>query len=208
MDEKKIVSMYTNGRYTLRHLADIFDTDHHRIRRILVKNKIAITRRNTLKEFTPEHRRKIGEASKGRPCFWKGKKMPRKTNLKNMATHLKYNVTWEWLDQFNDFEKLKFLNKSITRGRDSAGFTDALYKLFIKKFYYDQQFNMLYSKWCISKDKWIKPSLDHKNPKSNNGSLIDLDNLQFISWLENRAKVNIPQAQWDNIKSRIGEYFE
>jgi len=27
------------------------------------------------------------------------------------------------------------------------------------------------------------------------------------SWLENRAKVDIDQDEWDSIKARIGEYF-
>jgi len=208
MDEKKLISMYTNERYTLQHLAEIFDTNHHAIKRALEKNNIPITRRNTLKTFSPEHRRKIGEASKGRPGFWKGKKMSRECILKNMAAHLRYTVSYEWLNQFSDIEKLKFLNRSITRPRDKVGFTDELYKSFIEKFYTDAHFNRLYAKWLDTQDAWLKPSLDHKNPKSNNGSLVDLDNLHFISWLENRAKANIPQAQWEDMKNRIGEYFE
>jgi len=34
-----------------------------------------------------------------------------------------------------------------------------------------------------------------------------LDNLQFVSWLENRAKVDIDQDKWESIKTRINEYF-
>ena len=61
-------------------------------------------------------------------------------------------------------------------------------------------------KWQITKDKWTKPSLDHVKAKCNGGTLL-LDNLQFVSWLENRAKVDIDQDEWDSIKARIGEYF-
>ena len=57
------------------------------------------------------------------------------------------------------------------------------------------------------KKKWLKPSLDHINPRSNNRSLIDLDNLQFLTWFENRCKTDIPQNEWENIKSKIKDYF-
>ena len=208
MNEKKIVSMYINERYTLRHLAEICNTDHHRIRRILEKNNVTITRRNTLKEFTPEHRRKIGESSKGRPCFWKGKKMNRESVLKNMANHLKYDVPFEWLDQFEDIEKLKFLNHSIARERDYAGFTSELYKQFIEKFYYDKQFNDIYSRWLDNKnDKYLKPSLDHINPKSKGGVLTDLNNLQFLSWFENRCKNDLDMDAWNQIKANMERYL-
>ena len=38
------------------------------------------------------------------------------------------------------------------------------------------------------------------------GSLL-LDNLQFISWLENRAKIDISQDNWDKIKNNINYYL-
>jgi len=50
-------------------------------------------------------------------------------------------------------------------------------------------------------------SLDHINPKSKNGSLADISNLQFVSWLENRAKVDMSADEWKNIKERIHDYF-
>lgn len=34
-----------------------------------------------------------------------------------------------------------------------------------------------------------------------------LDNLQFLSWFENRCKNNMSQIEWDNIKDNIEEYF-
>jgi len=64
----------------------------------------------------------------------------------------------------------------------------------------------LFDKWKVTNDKWIKPSLDHVKAKCNGGTLL-LNNLQFVSWLENRAKVDIDQDEWDSIKARIGEYF-
>jgi hypothetical protein len=39
-----------------------------------------------------------------------------------------------------------------------------------------------------------------------NGCLF-IDNLQFISWLENRAKVDIDQEIWNKMKQNINYYL-
>lgn len=168
--------------------------------------------RNNLRVFTKEHRQKISDSKKalyanGEITTWsKGKKMSRDHILKNMKAHLKYDVSLEWLDSFTDIEKLKFLNASIKRKRDYEGFTTEIYKQFIEKFYGDEKFNNLYERWFETKDKWIKPSLDHIQAKANGGTLL-LNNLQFVSWLENRAKVDIEQNDWDRIKKNINYYL-
>ena len=206
MNTKEIVRLYEAERWTLRMIAEKFKTNHHLIRRRLEKAGVAITRRNTLKEFTQEHKDNISKACRGRKAWSKGKKMTRDHNLKNMKAHLKYDVSLEWLDGFGDIEKLKYLNRSLSRRRDCEGFTTETYKQFIEKFYNDEKFNALFEKWRVTKDKWIKPSLDHIKAKCNGGTLL-LDNLQFISWLENRSKVDIAQGEWESIKTRINEYF-
>lgn len=206
MKNIEIIKLYEVERWTLRMIAEKFDTDHHAIKRRLEKAGIKITRRNTLKAFTQEHRDKIGMALKGRKIWSQGKKMTKEHIIKNMMTHLQYDVTIEWLSQFYDIDKLKFLNRSISRTRDRNGFTTEIYKQFIEKFYYDEKFNHLFDKWILTKDKWIKPSLDHIKAKSKGGELL-LDNLQFISWFENRAKVDIDQNEWKSMKDRINDYF-
>jgi hypothetical protein len=172
--------------------------------------------KNKLRHFTDEHKLKISESRKklkdnGWVPYNKGLKTLDRENgveliLKNMSSHLKYNVSLEWLGQFKDIEKLKYLNRSISRKRDCEGFTTEIYKQFIEKFYYDEKFNSLFEKWIKTGDKWIKPSLDHIKAKSQKGSLL-VDNLQFISWLENRAKIDIEQEEWNKIKERIYDYF-
>jgi hypothetical protein len=216
MDEDKIIKMYVNDHYTLRQLAGVFNTNHHMIKRILIKNNIKITRKNSLKKFSTEHKRKISESRKklvssGWIPYNKGLKTIERKNgkellLKNMQAHLKYKVSVEWLGGFDDIEKLKYLNYSISRKRDNEGFTTEIYMQFIEKFYYDIKFNLLYNEWKSTKDKWIKPSLDHIIAKSNNGNLL-LENLQFISWFENRAKSNIPPDTWKEMKKKIGYYL-
>ena len=69
-----------------------------------------------------------------------------------------------------------------------------------------KKFNELYEKWIKTNDKWIKPSLDHIEAKSKGGSLL-VDNLQFISWLENRAKIDIDKELWDKMKQNINYYL-
>jgi 5-methylcytosine-specific restriction endonuclease McrA len=172
--------------------------------------------KNKLRHFTDEHKRKISESRKrlkanGWVPYNKGLKTLDRENgveliLKNMKAHLKYDVSLEWLSQFNDIEKLKYLNRSISRKRDCEGFTTKTYKQFIEKFYYDEKFNSLFDKWIESGDKWIKPSIDHIIPKSKGGTN-ELSNLQFLSWFENRCKNDMTQAEWDMLKANIKEYI-
>jgi hypothetical protein len=204
--EDDVISMYLKDKMTLRYIAKKMGTNHHKIKRILIKNGIVFDSKTTIKIFTDEHKKNISESCKGRKSWCEGKKMSKDFIYKNMRGHLKYKVSLEWLMQFTDIEKLKFLNKSISRKRDYEGFTDNTYMEFIGKFYYDQHFNYLYDRWINTGDKWIKPSLDHIIPKSKKGGLL-LDNLQFISWLENRTKIDINQYEWNEIKKRIHEYF-
>ena len=82
-----------------------------------------------------------------------------------------------------------------------------IYKSFIEKFYHQKKFIYLFNEWIKTKNKWIKPSLDHIEAKSKGGKLADINNLQFISWLENRAKVDTPQVEWSKIKSNINYYL-
>jgi len=168
--------------------------------------------RNNLRVFTKKHRENISHSMKklyssGAITIWSnGKKMTKEHCLKNMKAHLKYNVSLKWLKSFNDIEKLKYLNSAIKRKRDYKGFITLLYKAYIERFYKDTKFNYLFNEWNKTGDKWIKPSLDHIISKSKNGSLL-LDNLQFISWLENRAKVDIDQDKWIKIKKHINYYL-
>lgn len=71
----------------------------------------------------------------------------------------------------------------------------------------NEQFNIIYEKYIKNKnDKYLKPSLDHIIPKSKGGT-DDLDNLQVLTWFENRCKNNMTQKEWNNMKERIGDYL-
>lgn len=37
--------------------------------------------------------------------------------------------------------------------------------------------------------------------------LVEMANIQFLSWFENRCKNNMSQVDWDLLKSKISDYF-
>jgi len=152
-------------------------------------------------------KRKIGEKSKDRISWCKGMKMPKKSIYKNMAIHLRFDVDYKWLMQFNDLDKLKLLNRSLTRERDMPNLSTDFYKEFINKFYHDKQFNFIYKKYIKSNfQKLMRPSLDHIVPKSR-GGLNELHNLQFLTWFENFSKRDMTQQEWEDVKINIKEYL-
>lgn len=203
--DKIIYSLYNDG-YTLRHISELILRDHHFVKRRLVANGIQIENHKTKKPYSEEHKRKISESNKGRKSWNVGMRLSREMRIKNMINHIKYDIDYDWVDSFEDIEKVIYLNHSIIRKRDYDGFTTDMYKSFIEKFYYDEKFNQLYNKWLKTKDKWIKPSLDHIVAKSSGGCLF-LENLQFVSWFENRAKTDIPLDVWNKMKNNIQYYL-
>jgi len=208
MDEQSIVSMYVDDKSTLRQIANRFNTDHHRIKRILVKNGVQITTKGRKRlPFTDEHKSKISASMKGKPGNWKDKKMPLTSLFKNMKAHLKYDVELEFLMKF-DIDRLKMLNRMIKK--DRMNFDTETYVQYIEKFHDDDQFRNVYDIWVNSEqDKWALPTLDHITPLARNGSN-DLSNLQVLTWFENRAKCDMTQDEWDKFKMKTNsssKYF-
>ena len=201
--DEEIKRLYVDEKFTLRKVGRIIGKDHHYIKRRLVTMGIEITRKDRKHEpISEETRRKISKSTKGRVSSWTGKKMPKSAIYKNMLTHIRWDISLDFLTQFDNIEKLKCLNKMLFK-RTPENFGTKNYKLFITKFYYDEKFNKQFNYFSESKNKWDMPSLDHIIPLSKGGTW-DLDNLQILSWFENRAKCNMDNQEFDIM---IDKYF-
>ena len=199
LNTDEVVELYKTTNKSMRDIATQLKTNHKVIGRILKKEGVEVERRKKGYKLTNEHKQKLSDKKKGKVPPNKGKKMNEATNRQNMVSHLKRPlVTKEILQKYEDFNKLKFLNKVITRHRDL--FDDKQYIEYIDKFYFDTTFNTLYDRWETKKyNKWYIPSLDHIIPKSKGGTF-DLDNLRFVTWFENRAKVDMDIQEWEELK--------
>ena len=187
IDKDLVCKMYQDGK-SMRQIALELGTNHKLISRIL-KGKNIQTRKpkklRGVKKFECDNERLYN----------------------NMATHLRFDVDFRWLMQFKDFKKLQLLNDVITNRSGRWEVDTVWYKEYLLKFYNDEQFNSVYHKWCLSGyDGYKKPSIDHIVPKAKGGTN-DLNNLQFLSWFENRCKNDMTQDEWNISKSNIEEYF-
>lgn len=187
MKESKIIEMYLSG-LSMREVANTIGTNHKLISRVLKRNGI-----ETRKPLNNRGDRKFNCKNELR--------------YNNMATHLRFNIDLNWIMSFSDFDKLKLLNDVITnRGGRFDESTD-WYIEYINRFYSDDKFNEIYSKWVLSGfDPYKKPSIDHILPRSLGGGN-DISNLQFMTWFENRCKNNMTQQQWDVVKLNVKDYF-
>lgn len=190
----------------MRRIARMFGTDHHRVKRILEKYNIKITQKDRVREpFSEEHKRKMSIASRGRK--FPNRVVSKEFRYKDMVGHIRFKVDYDFLRQFDDIEKLSFLNRCISnRDKRWSDVSDEWYKQYLLKFYNDENFNRFYLKYKKTKDKYFRPSIDHIIPKSKGGNN-DLDNLRFLSWFENRCKNNMSLEKWEEIKKNIKEYF-
>ena len=105
---------------------------------------------------------------------------------------------------FEDFDKFLFIHKAIRTLRELSTFSLEEYKEYIEYFYYDRQFNLIYSFWKKQeKDNtfydWAKPSPDHIIPKSRGGGN-EKENIHFLTVFENLAKRDMTLEEWNNFK--------
>lgn len=194
----EVCHLYQVEKWTLRRIADNFKTDHHRIKRILIAGGVVITNENRLRApLTDEHKKKIGEKSRGRKAWNKGMRADELTIRRLIKARMRTLID---LDIYPDLYRLQFLIRITSRHFKHLGYCDGVRKEFLDKFYFDEQFNRLYDRWQESgENKWYYPSIDHISSKFN-GENWNLDNLQFLTWFENRAKAEMNQDEWEKFK--------
>lgn len=128
--------------------------------------------------------------------------------IKAFLSTTKIEISEDFINQFDDFEKFLFLHKqlTVTSGKTAGNYSVEEYKEDILYFYYNIQFNKIYSFWQEQeKDNtiydWAKPSLDHIIPKSKGGSN-KKENLQFLTVFENLNKRDMTWEEWQEFKKR------
>ncbi len=194
-----IINLYTIKRDNIKNISLKVGVSSKVIRRILIENNIKLDgiKNRFYRVLTKEHKQKISRSLIGKPSHMKGKKMDFEKRIKNSEIQL--GIKNFSLLEFTEYNKFRFIMKWVRRYSISKMGEEYVYN-FITLFYYGEKFNLIYNKWIRNKNKWIIPTLDHIIPLSRGGDFFNLDNMQILTWFENRAKAEMTQKEWEDFK--------
>lgn len=127
-----------------------------------------------------------------------------------LATTTIKELTEEYLLSFKDFDKFLFIHRAIVHTINLINIDITNYKNYIEYFYFQEQFNKLYSFWKKQERlnvfyDWAKPSIDHIIPKAKGGTN-EIDNLQFLTTFENLAKRDMTMKEWTTFKEKTNTH--
>jgi hypothetical protein len=199
VSNEAIVKHYVDFNISVRATGEYFGIDHHRTRRILLDAGVDITRRRPKRPISEETRLKMSEARRGKSSWCAGKKHTEEFKRKVMKSKLNGLD----IDRYQNYERLRFLTRYLAKWK-SIFDSNEKRQAFLDKFHNDPQFVKIYEGWHKNeKNRWWYPSLDHKVSRSQGGDW-SLDNLQFITWFENRAKAEMSDAEWAEFQKTTG----
>jgi hypothetical protein len=208
--ESKIIKCYKPGVTSLRDVAKICKTNHHRVKRVLDKYTIPIMR--AIKPRTKKYQNSLNIKNKY-------KSIEEEVNNKNitnrniklfkaMASKQK-KISFKFLiANFNDYNKIKMLSDMCRSSGCCSKWGEKTLEEYYLKYYNDCKFNRLYKKYLDingNLKKWYKPSIDHIIPRIKGGTDC-LDNIEITTWFENKSKGKKDKTEWEFIKEFIKNY--
>ena len=184
-EKRKIVEIFKEEKSIRKTAKKLKHTDKI-IKNILLEKGVSFKKEKKVKQKKDPHLKKAGY----------------------IAYRIGYDVLPEFYMQFEDLDKIIFLNNVIARKDRFPGGKKATewYIGYINKFYYDEKFNKIYKRWKETKDHLLLPSIDHILPTSKGGTN-ELDNLRFVTFFENMAKNNIEPKKWEYVKTHLEEFL-
>lgn len=208
--ETSVITTYKPGETSLRKVAELCRTDHHRVKRILDKNNIPIIKAKSKRCEKYQKQIDVKES------YEKRLQSINTTNISDIDIRLFKAMSCKndklplefLLTNFSDYDKIHTLTEIRRSCCDKRNINKESIELqnYYLKYYNDPLFDRLYKQYLDNnKDKWYKPSLDHITPVISGGNN-SLDNLEMMSWFENKSKGKKTKDEWIKIKELIFKF--
>jgi len=205
----EVIRLYVDEFFNCCQIARNLHLKPHQVTTILKRNEIAIEKiekksNRKYRNLTDSTKDKISKSLLGKPSGRLGKSMSLRHKYNNIKSQLRMPTLK--LEQYSNYDKLRFIFQWICPLRTSKtndenyDYGQSYIEKFIEKFYNDEYFNELYDSWVnTNNNKLIRPTIDHIIPRARGGTN-HLDNLQILSWFENRAKGDMTEEEWKLFK--------
>lgn len=197
----KILDEYTQTTVTLVELSKMYGINKVTLSNFLKLNGVTIRRTGARPGHTvkPSTREKFSKIHKGN-SYSLGRKQTDLTKLKLISANT--GIPLSEIVEYNSYEKLRLLVSWAGTKRTLFDQSIESKIQFIRHFYYSQQFNRVFDSWIAHDKKHLwKPSIDHIVPFSRGGTGT-IENLQVITWFENKIKDSMTESEWQIFKEQ------
>jgi hypothetical protein len=200
-----MIEHYFPGKTSIREAARSAGVSNHRMKRALISAGVEILRAPT-QPFTESHKQALRGKRPWAKCWSRGKKMSADFRLKNAISHSRFDVSYEWASQF-DLDVFMAINKAITPRSGRWSITSDDYRMIVEKFGRCSTVRRIVQRWLASgRNKYLALSFDHIKPTCRGGGC-GIENIQPMTWFENRCKNDMTQEEWIRLKANISDYF-